>query len=654
MKKRLQLQILIPFLALILLSVAVVSVVSYVVSVNTTMEVLTQNIGQRMEQTDKTFDLYFKKTENIVSMLAKADEFANYETQHGQLMNTLEAFEDSGAYFGTEKGEYFSTGAWQDVPKDFDPRKRVWYQKAVQHKGEIIWTDPYADASDPKSMTITAAEAIYKGEQLVGVVAIDVAPTELIDLAKDIKIGDTGHAILLDANGIVLYHPDQAAIGTDMSKEDTYRQMQAKGAVGDLQIDVNDDIFTMSYVTNEVTGWKLIGTVKVNELASRAGVIFNPLLITCLILLAIATLISILLARRITKPIQRLGQSIEEVEKGNLGIVMTTNREDEIGQLTRRVNKMVEQNREIIGKIQEYAQHAADSAESLSTNINVNNDIAGQIHESMAQVAAGAHQQQKQTEEGMRALEEMSVGLQRFAETASIVSEATVETANKAEQGDKSIRQAVAEMDAINQSVTLAADTVEQLGKRSQQIEEIVVAITAISSQTNLLSLNAAIEAARAGEHGKGFAVVEGEVRKLAEQSAESAKRIEQLIKEIQNETSHAISSMDVVSSNASAGMEAVKRSGEMFRVILQQIKQVSDQIQSASAISEEMSASSEEILAAVDETAKIAQLSSGKAGEVASSIEEQVKSLDQLAGSGESLNKMAHELKRLTDRYTV
>ncbi|MGE5701530.1 MAG: methyl-accepting chemotaxis protein [Clostridia bacterium] len=654
MKKRLLLQILIPFLALILVSVGVVSLVSYVVSVNTTMQVLTQNISQRMEQTNRTFDMYFQDTENIVTMLAKADEFARYEQQRLQMTNTLEAFQDSGAYFGTAKGEYFSVPEWTDKPKDYDPRQRPWYEKAVQNKGNVIWTDPYIDANSGNQVVLTAAKAVYQGERLIGVVAIDVTPTELINIVKEIKIGDSGYAVLMDANGIILYHPDEKMLGTDMSKDKILQGMTAKGQNGELQYDFNGETKIMSFVTNKVTGWKLLGSVSVDELAERAGVIFDPMLITILILLAIAVLISLYLARRITKPIHQLARSVEEVEKGNLSIEITTTRQDEIGLLSQKVGSMVIQNREIIGRIQQYAEEAADSAEKLSDNISVNHDITSEIHTSMEQVAAGANQQQQQMEEGLRAIEEMTLGMQKFAETSGVVAEASFETAQNAEHGSSSIEQATRQMGMINESVHHAAETVQQLGKRSQEIGEIVETITAIASQTNLLSLNAAIEAARAGEQGKGFAIVAGEVRKLAEQSAESAKRIAQLIQEIQSETTHAIHSMEVVSRNAEEGSVQVERSGAIFDTILTQIKRVSDQIGSVTAISEEMSASSEEMLAATDETGKIARRSSNHAQAVTNMLKNQVKSLDELAASGTSLNRMAHELKSLTNRFTV
>ena len=128
--------------------------------------------------------------------------------------------------------------------------------------------------------------------------------------------------------------------------------------------------------------------------------------------------------------------------------------------------------------------------------------------------------------------------------------------------------------------------------------------ITTVASQINLLALNAAIEAARAGENGRGFAVVANEVRKLAEQSAESAHQIDALIKGIQEDSKQSVTSMDKVIREVQSGKELVHDAGNTFQMILHAIQHVAHKIQEVSAITEEISASSEEIAASVDETA--------------------------------------------------
>lgn len=209
-------------------------------------------------------------------------------------------------------------------------------------------------------------------------------------------------------------------------------------------------------------------------------------------------------------------------------------------------------------------------------------------------------------------------------------------------------------MNSIELSVNDSAALAKQLGERSQTIGKIAELITSISSQINLLALNAAIEAARAGEHGRGFAVVATEVRKLAEQSADAAKQIDELIKGIQGDSQQSVYAMDRVIREVQSGKELVNDAGKTFQMILHAIQHVAYKIQEVSAITEEISASSEEIAASVDETARISEESSRNTQNIAASSEEQLASMDNISLSADSLSKMAQELEQLIFKFKI
>ncbi|MBQ7722794.1 MAG: hypothetical protein IJT57_00575 [Selenomonadaceae bacterium] len=198
-------------------------------------------------------------------------------------------------------------------------------------------------------------------------------------------------------------------------------------------------------------------------------------------------------------------------------------------------------------------------------------------------------------------------------------------------------------MISVEKIVNDSALTVDKLGKRSQEIGQIVEAISGIAEQTNLLALNAAIEAARAGEHGRGFAVVSEEVRKLAEESQEAAQKIGTLIGDIQSDTTDAVDSMQKGNAAVRDGTRSVEKLRSTFdsirdasnnvqkeatnmvselkevekltytirdrsEKILDKGVQVSKEMESVSAAAEQQSASAEEISSAADELARLAQ----------------------------------------------
>ena len=175
------------------------------------------------------------------------------------------------------------------------------------------------------------------------------------------------------------------------------------------------------------------------------------------------------------------------------------------------------------------------------------------------EVAQGADQQLNAAGSATQVVDEMSSGIQAVADNSEQMSKQSAQAAQKAQSGNEAIGKAVSQMTTIEETVSHSAQVVEKLGKRSEEIGQIIETISGIASQTSLLSLNAAIEAARAGEQGRGFAVVADEVRKLADQSQEAAKKIEELISEIQQDTKNAVTAMANGTREVQLGANVVK-----------------------------------------------------------------------------------------------
>lgn len=372
---------------------------------------------------------------------------------------------------------------------------------------------------------------------------------------------------------------------------------------------------------------------------------------TIIIIISVATIImavviGIVISRMIGKPIVKVTEATEKMAAGDLTIdPITVKNKDELGILANSFNTMLSNVRGLVKEVQISTELVAASSEQLMSSAEQTAEATNQISTSIQEVSSGSKNQELSVEESSRAVQEMAIGVHRVANATSTVSDVSVETTKEAEEGNETIQNVVIQMNKINESTNDTAIVIRNLEERSSEIVKIIEVITNISNQTNLLALNAAIEAARAGEHGKGFAVVADEVRKLAEQSKESADQISNLIREIQSDTERAVVVMEKGTDEVAVGMSVVQNAGKSFERIQQSISQMSSQIQEISAVSQQMSASAEEVSAAIEEVAVVAKQSSNNAEYVATASEEQLASMEEITASSMALSKRAEEL---------
>lgn len=194
----------------------------------------------------------------------------------------------------------------------------------------------------------------------------------------------------------------------------------------------------------------------------------------------------------------------------------------------------------------------------------------------------------------------------------------------------------------------------DNLHERLIEIGNIVDMMREIAAQTQLLSLNASIEAARAGEAGQGFAVVAGEVKKLANQSEQSAQAVAELLEEISLRSGKVSEAMHSGVREVGSGMKAAREAEQAFVEILESIHKVEKEVQEASAVSEQMAASSQEISASMEQAVAISEETSAGAQEVSAAAEEQLAELEGVSSSSVELSRTAQELNDSISRFRV
>jgi methyl-accepting chemotaxis protein len=486
---------------------------------------------------------------------------------------------------------------------------------------------------------------------------------------KNIDLGENGYFYIIDQQGNQIADPYLEGTNTwdykDSDGEFFFQKMiqqaQTEGSfyietMWELPDNPDKEALNVSYVELEPTwGWIICTNSFYQDFNEEANNIVTVLAITLGLSLVIGGTIIVLFTRRLSIPLTKLANQVEQVANGNLTIdVLNVKNKDEIGLLGRGFQQMVHNLRQLITQITVTSHQVASSAEQLTANSLQNAEVTEQIAAAIQEVDRGSETQTVGTEEIVRTMTDMDLGIQSVAANCVVVSQVAQNSSVLAEEGHDSLQTLVDQMKMIRSSVKESNLSIGKLKNQSQEIGTILEIIRGIAKQTNLLALNASIEAARAGEHGKGFAVVADEVRKLANQSTNSAQHITSLILEIQDETEKSSQNMDEVNVEVDTGLDILDKTEKKFQGILYSLRQVANQIQEISTTAQQMSTSSQQITVSVRDMGQISRNTSTHSNTVAASSEEQLASMEEIAASASSLSHIAEEMKALVSKFNV
>ena len=359
-----------------------------------------------------------------------------------------------------------------------------------------------------------------------------------------------------------------------------------------------------------------------SEVMSVVGVIIG----VSVAVVVVCAILAWLIAGNTVNAIQKSIDVVGEVSKGNLSVRIdeaAANRSDEVGELCKYVEELRAQLAEIIGKLKTESGHLYSSSNRLHTTSQSANDAVGQVERAVHEIADGATSQADETQ---KATENVILMGNMVEETSAQVEELqrnAVEMQKSSEQASAIL----AELASVNQQTVDAIEVISQqtntTNESALKIRDATNLITEIADETNLLSLNASIEAARAGEQGRGFAVVAAQISKLAEQSNESARKIEEIITSLIADSSKSVETMNNVRDIMTRQNENVKKTDEAFQIVKEGIDRsmdgvkyiadttakldearvnVVDVVQNLTAIAEENAAGTEETSASATE----------------------------------------------------
>lgn len=379
---------------------------------------------------------------------------------------------------------------------------------------------------------------------------------------------------------------------------------------------------------------------------SKAGDATRNMIIEGLLALVVLVGTALWISRKITRPLHEMQNTCENLKNGDFRLVeRKVTRGDEFGDMAATIAEMQVSLNRLMHNTNDSAGQIAAASEELSASSEQSAEVSAQVAESIQRAADAVQAQGGEVEKVTQAVTEENDSVGKMHHQAERVAAHAQEAYERADKGSKAVAGSVARIKSAETTVQQSAQIVDKLGKNSQEIGTIVETIGSIAEQTNLLALNAAIEAARAGEHGRGFSVVADEVRKLAEEAAQAAQKIADLIAAIQKDTDAAVSSMQDGSqavAEGAASVESLKQAFEEIRVFVNsvskeanamvtEIKKVNDETNNISGQMQEIDAQSTTV--------------SSEMENVSAATEEQAASSGEIAKASESLSKLAQEL---------
>ncbi|MCT4597440.1 MAG: methyl-accepting chemotaxis protein [Vallitalea sp.] len=378
-------------------------------------------------------------------------------------------------------------------------------------------------------------------------------------------------------------------------------------------------------------------------------------------LLIVSIIISIALSIYISKAISTpIGLSINHMRKiANYDISQDIpsaflNRKDEIGGLATMIQEIQKRLRELLRNIEETSEQIASSSEELTATSQQSAHAAEEVVRAIDDMSRGAAEQAESTEEGSEKLSNLGNLIEKERNNMDVLNETSNIVHQLVSEGLTILDKLANKTKKSSDATTNVYESIKKTNESSKKISEASNLIASIAEQTNLLALNAAIEAARAGEHGKGFAVVADEIRQLAEQSTESTKIIDNMVKSLQYDSKKAVDIMESVSEIIKEQMENMNETESKFNEMSEAINKSAKAVEIITESGIQMEQKKNEVLETVQLLSAVAEENAAGTEHSSASMAEQSASIKEIANSSESLSVLSQELQGLISKFQI
>lgn len=491
--------------------------------------------------------------------------------------------------------------------------------------------------------------------QTVGLLVIDVKSEVIRELCEAQMMHDGQQFILVTPDSRVIANGDDVTGTSTLTEQGFYRNIiSSEDISGTENVALGGENYLMIYRKISQTGNVLLTLIPARILQSSTRQIIISTLVFCIVAAVIAFVTGMLMANSMGRTINRIINASARAASGDLTVSLQSRRKDELGLLTRSINSMIANMRDLIEQASGVAGKVTGSTDVVSSTSQQVSNISKEITRAIQEIASGASAQASDAEQGVRKISILDEKINDVINSAKLIDELTGNTKTLTENGLSTIEDLDVKAGRTTDITREIIEDIKNMEVHSKSIGKIIKVISGIADQTNLLSLNAAIEAARAGEAGKGFAVVADEVRKLAELSMESAREISNIIKTTQDQTARTADKASDAEAILKSQNEAVQKTLEIFRNIMGSMENLSAHVEHIMSGVVEMEENKTQAINSIQNISAVSQETAASTEEVTASAEEQLSLIEELSRFAEELRISSQELHEAIARFRL
>lgn len=570
----------------------------------------------------------------------------------GEFSQFLDTYGDAAfIYFAFPTKEMIHI-PYADLGEDFDPTSRGWYKEAVSNPDTVFWTNPYIDAAT-KDYAITAAKAVQRNGEVVGVIGITMELSALTSNILEIELGYNGYPVLLDPEGVAIVHPTLS--GENMMELPFIKKMYTDGKnEGNIYYNYEDTDKLMLFTTIPELNWKVAALYDSKSINASAMELRNTMLLVALATLVVLFTVLYFVISRTIQPISTLKSLMSSVSQGDLTVRSDIKTKDEIGELGDNFNTMIDNMNTIISVVNGSVENVRTNSESLSAVAEETSASSNEVSHAVNEIAQGASKSAEDAETVTERAELLGKQINEITVKARIMSDIAMKTGEMNTDGQGRMQELKLSFNDWERNLQSMSEVIHTLEDKVKSIGGIMETITQISSQTNLLALNASIEAARAGEHGKGFAVVAEEVRKLAEQSARSTEEVKMTVQELQEESQLVTKQMSETRENFLRQGDVVNATEITFGDISTLMSDMQDSIDSVYEEIQKVAAHKDDVTETIQTMAATSQETAAACEEVSASTDEQLRAIQSVTDATEKLVELSDKLSEAVNQFKV